>query len=118
MKKTIIAILLVLAVAGLAFGLTACGNKDELAIDSIQMEVVDGTVYRVGDVFDIATITITAILNDETEKTVSSSNAVIDYNKSDLKLDADGKFTAAGKFKLKMTYLRHTAEVELEILTD
>jgi len=116
MKKLIIVLCIVALVAVSAAALTGCGEKEEtVSVTSISAEVGTGNIFYVGDSFDSTKFTITAILSDESEVTVTNTNGFF-YDKSELQL-VNGKYSAEGKFMLKIVYLdRLDTTVEVTVV--
>lgn len=115
MKKLIVLVIIAAIVALSAVAMVACTDKEEVVrVDKIVLEVKSDAVFYVGDAFDASKFTITATLTDKTEVVVTNTEGVF-YDKTGLKLAA-GKYSEAGKAKLKVIYLdKYESEVEITV---
>lgn len=112
---------MIVAVAALVCIFAACSNETDPAL--IKEYQVDEAEFAVGDTFTPASVTIRALLTDDTVKTLKSDLVVFPTNyKETLKLNSeeeDGstvwKFTEAGNYKLEVNYLGDKIEVEIVV---
>jgi hypothetical protein len=113
--KVMFVILIVLSVVA-SFSLTACAPKEDELPEIISIEAkLDSTVsYSVGDVFDSSKITVTATLDDETERKVETVAALV-FDSEDLLLDSEGKFTVSGTYELLVYYSTFSTILEINV---
>lgn len=111
----------IVAIAALVCVFAACSNENDPAL--IKEYQVAEAEYNVGDTFTPASVTIRALLTDDTVKTLKTDLVVFPTNyKETLKLasEDDGgsevwKFTEAGTYKLKVSYLGDEIDVEIVV---
>lgn len=103
-NKIAVAVLTMILVCGMLFGLTAC-KKEATApeIVSIYAKSTDKLTYKVGDAWNSSVIKVYAKFNDDTESPVSTTAAIY-YDVSGLKLDSYGKYTEAGTYTLPIKF--------------
>ena len=115
MKKSFAIVLLVVIAMATLFAFVGCTNNKEEpvpAINEISAKVSNDANFVVGSAFDSKYITVTASLDNKTTKVVSTTSA-ISYDLSDIKLDADGKFTEAGTFEMDVKYSDWSTKVTI-----
>lgn len=112
---------MIVAVAALVCVFAACSNGTDPAL--IKEYQVEEAEFAVGDTFTPASVTIRALLTDDSVKTLKTDLIVFPTNyKETLKLvseEEDGsevwKFTVAGTYKLEVNYLGDKIEVEIVV---
>lgn len=117
MKKIIsVVLMVVLCVTAVAVFVGCTNDKDTKVpeITGISAKVSSDANYTVGSAFDSKYISVTASLDDKTTQAVATT-AAISYDLSALKLDADGNFTEAGEFTMKVTYSDWSTNVTVKV---
>lgn len=95
-------------------GCTNNNDDDVQTVKSISAKVVSGTTFVVGDAFDSSKITVTATLDDNTTRDVSTTSAIA-FDREAMKLDSDGNFTEAGTYSVKVTFADVSTTVSVTV---
>ena len=112
---------MIVAVAALVCVFAACVDTDKAA--TIKEYQVQEAEFDVGDTFTKASITITALLTDDSVRTLKSDLVVFPNNyKETLKLERSEengtevwKFTKAGTYNITVNYLGDNIEVTIVV---
>lgn len=126
MKKKFIFIPILIVVLALAIILSACAsNKAEIKEDtviSIEALVKPDSSFKVGDAFDKGKFEVYAVMSDKkTKRLIENQNSLV-YNINEIKadgqniVDADGKFSKAGEFTLKVTFSDKSTNVTIKVV--
>lgn len=115
MKSKFIVLLLLISV-GCTLLLFGCAPEEESLPQILSIKAkLDATVnYSVGDTFDSSKISVTAILDDETERNVETVSAIV-YDTSELHLDTQNVFTESGTFDLVINYSTFSTQLEIVV---
>jgi hypothetical protein len=115
MKSKFVVLILIISL-GCTLFLFGCTPEEETLpqIESIKAKLDSTVNYSVGDTFDSTKITVTAVLDDETERNVETVAAIV-FDTSDLLLDTQNVFTESGTYNLVINYSAFSTELEIVV---